>query len=781
MSDELDDVLSEFIMETDENLDSLDRELVTLEQEATADSLASVFRAIHTIKGTAGFFGFDTLESVAHVGENLLSRLRDGELDVTEQIVSGLLSMVDAIRAMMRTIERDGVEDDTDHSALIAELQRLERGEQPAAEATTVVADPGHAADTPDDETADAETDDSSVVDQVERDHADRITPPATSDGLDADEPVSGPPDTAIPPPAAEHEPKVEASSPAPPPTDEAASPPSSRSGSESIRVDVGLLDDLMNLVGELVLARNQILQYTGTQADSSFHATTQRLNLITTELQEGVMRTRMQPIENVWNKFPRVVRDLSVACGKQADLVMDGKHTELDKTLLEAIKDPLTHLVRNSVDHGLETPEARAAAGKPTVGTVRLRAYHEGGQVIIEISDDGSGIDPKVIRRKAVEKGLLTQDEAASRSDREIVNMIFQPGFSTAATVTNISGRGVGMDVVRTNIESIGGSVDVQSEVGAGTTFKVKIPLTLAIIPALVVTCEAERFAIPQVSLLELVRIDGHDPQSSIELVHGVPVYRLRGRLLPIVYLHDVFGKEPPSADDGINIVVLQADDREFGLVVDEISDTAEIVVKPLGRMLKHVSAFAGATIMGDGRVALILDVLGIAEHAGRSTGGDGRHHDDTSDAEVSGSANVRRMLMFEVGDRRLALLLEMVARLEEFTPDQIEVTSRGRVVQCRGEILNLVFLTDELGVRSARSDDEPVQAVIYTSGGRSVGVVVDDIVDIVEQPLEIQPSSRSRGMLGSAVIQGNVTDILDVEGVLDAALPGLSIEEAA
>lgn len=493
-------------------------------------------------------------------------------------------------------------------------------------------------------------------------------------------------------------------------------------------------------------------------------------------------MRTRMQTIENVWNKFPRVVRDLSLACDKQAALVMEGKHTELDKTLLESIKDPLTHLVRNSVDHGIETPAERIAAGKPAEGTVRLRAYHEGGQVIIEISDDGRGIDPQIIRRKAAEKGLLGRrtDDHGSYTDREIVNMIFQPGFSTAETVTNISGRGVGMDVVRTNIESIGGSVDVQSTVGVGTVFKIKIPLTLAIIPALVVTCDDDRFAIAQVSLRELVRIDGHDPQSAIEYVHGAPVYRLRGRLLPIVYLHEVFGKPKPDHTDGVNIVVVQADDREFGLVVDEISDTAEIVVKPLGRILKQVSAFAGATIMGDGRVALILDVAGIAESIGMGSSG-ARHYGADASNESIVNADVHRMLMFRLGSRRLALLLEMVARLEEFTPEQVEVTGAGRVVQYRDEIMPLVFVAEELGIQSSRSDDEPLQVVVCTQGERSVGVVVDDIYDIVEQSLDLRPTSTVHGVLCSAVIQERVTDILDVESVLRSAVPSLFQEVAA
>jgi two-component system, chemotaxis family, sensor kinase CheA len=379
------------------------------------------------------------------------------------------------------------------------------------------------------------------------------------------------------------------------------------------------LLDKLMNLVGELVLARNQILQFSNGKEDVGLIAPSQRLNLITTELQEGVMKTRMQPIGNIWSKFPRTVRDVATMCGKQVRIEMEGKETELDKTIIEAIKDPLTHIVRKSVDHGIETPPKRVAAGKSAEGRLSLRAYHEGGQVIIEISDDGAGLDPEKLRRKAVEKGLITPEQSARMSEREATNLIFLPGFSTADKVTNVSGRGVGMDVVKTNIDKIGGTVDVQSKPGTGTTVRMKIPLTLAIIPALIVTNGGERYAIPQISLLELVRLEGEDAKKRIELIQGVPVYRLRGRLLPLVHLDRELRVDPsakdPSEVDAVNIVILQADDRQFGLVVDHINDTEEIVVKPLGKQLKGIRTFAGSTIMGDGRVALILDVLGIAQ----------------------------------------------------------------------------------------------------------------------------------------------------------------------
>ena len=780
--DELDEIVGEFLVESHENLDRLDQQLVELEQHPDPDTLASIFRTIHTIKGTSGFLGYHTLERVTHVGESLLSKLRDGELEVTASITSALLAMVDAVRQILADIEHQGSEGPATFDDLVTTLERLNRGDNALV--------PDVALGTP------------SAPDGDTGDLGDPVAPPAegvqafgdllVADGRATSADISqavaaqaaGDPrhlgELLVEQGAIEPQEVVEALQQQ---QEQRAAQASGSSVSESsIRVDVGLLDNLMNLVGELVLARNQILQFTQTAGagDASLTGTSQRLNLITTELQEGVMKTRMQPIENVWSKFPRVVRDLAVACGKQVRIEMEGKDTELDKTIIEAIKDPLTHLVRNSVDHGIEAPERRAELGKPSEGVVRLRAFHEGGQVNIEISDDGAGLSPSRIRAKAIERELITADQAAQMGGRELTNLIFLPGFSTAEHVSNISGRGVGMDVVKTNIEAIGGSIDVQSREGTGTVFKIKIPLTLAIIPALLVASGEERYAIPQVSLLELVRLDRRELTSAVEHIHGTPVYRLRGRLLPLVFLDEVLDTARPDDEtsESINIVVLQADGEQFGLVVSEISDTAEIVVKPLGRLLKGVRAFAGATIMGDGRIALILDVLGIAEMAGVNS-----NHRDLSavasdDAEGS---NRRTMLLFSLGDRRLALLLEMVARLEEFDASTIELAGNQRVVQYRGEILPLVFLADELGYPSERDAAAPVRVVVYTESHTSVGLVVDGIHDIVEQSIELSTHTAVPGTLGSAVIQGHVTDVLDVEGVLRQALAQLFAEVAA
>ena len=523
-----------------------------------------------------------------------------------------------------------------------------------------------------------------------------------------------------------------------------------------------------MNLVGELVLARNQIFRFTVDDHTSSIQGAVQRLSLITSELQEGVMRTRMQPIGNLWNRFPRLVRDLSLQCSKRAKIEMVGKATGLDKTVLEAIKDPLTHLIRNAIDHGIEFPEERLAVGKPAEGTIHLRAYHEGGLVNIEIHDDGAGVAPSRIKQKALERNLISPEQAARLDDRDLLRLIFQPGFSTAETVTSVSGRGVGLDVVKTNVERIGGTVDLQSEPGQGSTFKVKIPLTLAIIPAMIVTSGGDRYAIPQVSLLELVRLEGEDACRRIEWIQGVPLYRLRGELLPLVDLNRILGGAPPQppapgVDPVANIVVLQADNRRFGLIVTEVIDTEEIVVKPLARQLKQIPIYSGATIMGDGRVALILDVLGIARTAGMNAQG-GECACARSDVAADAT---RSFLQIGLGDgRRLALPLEVVSRLEEIDAGTVETTVNREVVQYRGGILPLVRLAERFGGPTAPRDR--LQVVVASDNGRDVGFVVESILDIVSATPEVRDLGNSPGILGTAVLQRQVIDLLDVPSLI-------------
>ena len=739
---EMDDIIKEFLIESNEGLDRLDRDLVELEKTPGAkELLASIFRSVHTIKGTGGVLGFDKLTAVSHVGENMLSRVRDGKLSLDPPVTTVLLSLVDALRKMLVSIETTGSEGDGDYSGVIAAITAI------VDDSSRAVAPPAGSPPA-----AVACADGSGKNAAVSRDRGARPPEPVAST---ARETPRGREETATAPDGAQTQnEKLLASS--------------------TIRVDVGLLDKVMNLVGELVLARNQVLQFTTITKDASFLRTAQRLNLITTELQEGVMKTRMQPIGNIWNKFPRVVRDLAVSCGKQVQIEMNGADTELDKTIIEAIKDPLTHIVRNTIDHGIELPEQRVRAGKPVEGRLSLRAFHEGGQVNIEVSDDGAGIDMERVKRKAVERGTISPEHAARMSEREALNLIFLPGLSTAERVTSVSGRGVGMDVVKTNIEKIGGMVDVQSIAGAGTTLKIKIPLTLAIIPALIATSGGERFAIPQVSLLELVRLEGGEAIASIEDIGGAPVYRLRGNLLPLVDLNRELRLSSANSAAGdraaqvVNIVVLKADDRQFGLVVDEINDTEEIVVKPLGKQLKGLACFAGATIMGDGEVALILDVLGIAQMANvvaevRSHAGGERAAKDMDSA-----GNRHSWLLFRVGeDGRMAAQLSSVSRLEEIPLSSVERSGGSEVAQYRRHIMPLVRVSDLLGRPSPPAGDK-LQVIVSAASEGYLGLVVDEIVDIVEQEIALERPERDGRILGSAVIQQRVTDVLDLNAII-------------
>ncbi|MGA8153955.1 MAG: chemotaxis protein CheW [Terriglobales bacterium] len=553
----------------------------------------------------------------------------------------------------------------------------------------------------------------------------------------------------------------------------------------ETIRVGVSLLDKLMTLVGELVLARNQLLQFANAIENPGLHAVSQRMDLIATELQEEVMETRMQPIGNIWGQFPRTVRDVALGCHKEVAIEMEGKETELDKTIIEAIKDPLTHLVRNSVDHGIELPADRVKAGKNPTGRLVLRAFHEGGQVNIEISDDGAGLNRERIRQKAVERGLITPEQAARIPEREIFNLIFLPGFSTAEKVTNVSGRGVGMDVVKTNVEKIGGVVDVQSSPGRGTTVRVKIPLTLAIIPALVVTCAGDRYAIPQVSLLELVRLEAEHARTAIEMVHGAPVYRLRGRLLPLVYLVRELKLAGSSSaqkqqSNAVNIVVLQADDRQFGLVVDQINDTEEIVVKPLRKQLKTVKTFAGSSIMGDGKVALILDVLGLAQRANVVSETRDRAMSEKPKEAAAGTEKQTFLLFAGLGDSRMAIPLSMLARLEEFPIEQVETSGSQWVTQYRGQILPLIRLNVLMeerrhklrGLQGAPAPGSgPLQVLVLNHDGRAFGLVVEEILDIVEDRADVKSAATRESVLYSVLIGDRVTELLDIPAILKTA----------
>lgn len=734
MNSEDDEIIKEFLIECNEHLDSLDNGFVAIEQDiSNRDILSAIFRSIHTIKGGAGMLAFNKLERLTHAAESLLSLLRDGKLTLNNEMTTALLQTVDSVRAMLESIARTGHDGDEEYHGLIEQLDHLQSGEV----SSPLISEPMQ--DIVESEVAVSTID--SIKDKTE--YRDNLAHSGTEDT------------------AHNTEPRI------------------SSVADNTIRIHVELLDKLMNLVGELVLSRNQILQLISSQSTPNFITVSQRLNLITSELQEGVMKTRMQPIGNVWGKLPRIVRDLARICNKKVTVEMIGKETELDKTLIEAIKDPLTHIVRNSVDHGIETPETRRAAGKPEEGTLILKAFHEGGHVNIEITDDGGGISPDKIKEKALAKGLITAEQMIRMSERDALNLIFLPGFSTAEQVTNVSGRGVGMDVVRTNIEKINGTIDIKSIPGHSTTLKIKIPLTLAIIPALLVTCQKNRYAIPQVNLLELVRLDAQQIKQDIHFIKDIPIYKLRGKLLPLVYLAKELELIPESLtqaeDASVNIIVLQAGDSQFGLIVDQINDTQEIVVKPLNKLLKNLICFAGATIMGDGKISLILDVMGLARKAGL------QHPDrvankihSANQTQVNEADRVILLLLKLGQDSLMAIPLSKVDRIEEFSVASIENAGKQEVVQYRDSIMPLVRLAQIInGTSSQCLLQDKILVIVCSQNQRNFGLIVDHIYDIVEGTFHLNTHLTRSGVVGTMVVENKVTEILDVEKIMHMVLP--------
>lgn len=743
--DEMDEIVHEFLVESYENLDQLDQDLVALESDPSSRTLlSSIFRTVHTIKGTSGFLGFGNLERVSHVGESLLSELRDGERAMDQPTADVLLALVDTLRAILAKVE-SGVGDDLDVDPMVARIVAVQDG--------TAAPEP--------DVATDASTD---VAHDVAPETDPEPTPVLEPDGTAAPDLAPAP---VAAPPAVEPAP-APAVGPAPAPEPAPEPEPHTRNAADgSIRVDVDLLDTLMRQVGELVLVRNQIDRIAGAGEDQETKRSAQRLSLIASELQEGVMKTRMQPIEHVWSKMPRVVRDLAKMLGRDVRIEMTGGDTELDRSLLEAVKDPLTHLVRNAVDHGIEAPDDRRRAGKRPQGLVTLRAYHSNGQVVVEITDDGAGIDPEKVGRTAVAKGLRTAGDVAAMAPSELLDLLFLPGFSTAAKVTNVSGRGVGMDVVRTNIEAIGGSVDVESTVGTGTTWRMRIPLTLAIMPALTVMCCGAVYAIPQVSLLELVALG--DQHGEIEHVGTAPVFRLRGTLLPLLSLSEVLGLDPES--EGRVIAVVEADDQRFGVIVDRVLNMEEIVVKALANRLKQIGMYSGATVLGDGGVALILDLQAIARKVLTSDAADlaRAYAQDTTESV----ATVEQMLVVGAGDRRVAIPLSAVTRLERIRSETIEQVGSREVLQYRGALLPLVRLDQLLGAAGGPPADE-LDIVVYTRAGRSIAMAVTEIFDIVEDDARRRSDIDGHGLTGSTVLKDRVTELLDVRSAVQAADPG-------
>ncbi|WP_282609767.1 chemotaxis protein CheW [Pelagibius sp. Alg239-R121] len=787
----MDDLLSEFLTETNEGLATLDLEIVKLEQNPNDEVLlGNIFRLMHTIKGTCGFLGLPRLESVAHAGENILSKVRDGELVVTGPIVSLILECLDQIREILNTLEATEVEPEGDDSELIGRLNEAAEGK--LGDAAPAAAAPAPEADAP---AADEEPEEEFVPTL-----ASDMVPAGEPEAEPAAEPEVAATDTAEPAAEAAAEPVAEApaapepeAAPAPAAAPAAKKPAAAQEvakessvANQSIRVNVDLLENLMTMVSELVLTRNQTLQILRGQKDSEFAAPLQRLNHVVSELQEGVMKTRMQPIGNAWAKLPRIIRDLSLELDKKIDLVMKGAETELDRQVLELIKDPLTHMVRNSADHGLEMPNDRIKVGKPETGKVLLNAYHEGGHIIIEIVDDGRGLASSKIKEKVLSNGLATEAELESMSEQQIQQFIFKAGFSTAAAVTSVSGRGVGMDVVRTNIEKIGGTVELNSVEGKGTTFTIKIPLTLAIVSALIVACGRERFAIPQLSVVELVRASGNS-EHSIERINDTPVLRLRNRLLPLVNLRELLRLPPLEAEveegegDGEDnttassgaikndnfIVVAQVGTYSFGIIVDRVFDTEEIVVKPVAPILRNIQLFSGNTILGDGAVVMILDPNGIAAATGEITVS-GNAAEGAAERHVGHNDETVAMLVFRAADAApKAVPLGLVARLEEIDLASVENSGGQRVVQYRGALMPLVQMD---GAEELKTEGrQPV--LVFNDRDRTMGLVVDEIVDIVEDRMNIELGTEKEGCIGSAIIDDKATDIIDASFYLQQA----------
>jgi two-component system chemotaxis sensor kinase CheA len=682
----MDELLADYLAETTENLAALDEALLKLERlPGDAETLAVVFRLVHTIKGTSGFLNVPRIGKVAHAAEDLLSALREPERPATPAVITLVLAAIDRIKEIVAAVAVHEVEPTGHDAPLLGMLQ--------AAQIRLATAD--------------------------------------------LDDPVAW--------------------------HNQAEDAPANQT-TQSIRVNVTALENLMTLVSELVLTRNQLLQIARGDGDSRFNAPLQRLSHLTSDLQEGVMKTRMQPIRHAWSTFPRMVRDLAAELGKQIAIDMRGEDTELDRHVLELIRAPLAHMIRNCADHGLEIPAARIRAGKPAHGTIRLNSFHEGGTIVIEVGDDGAGLPTEKIRDRAIARQLVSASEVAAWGERQLHRLIFMPGLSTAASVTAVSGRGVGMDVVQTNIEQLGGTVEVNSQSGSGVTFTARIPLTLAIISALVLEAGGQRFALPQTCIAELVRVETDTnvdaTHPSVDQVDGTPVLRLREKLLPLVSLARLLGLEPSSRKGGqMTIVVAQLGGLIAGLLVDQVFDTEEIVVKPASRLLRHIQVFSGNTILGDGSVIMILDPGGLSRAIGRPSpvAQSQISKPPPTITERSGDRAAMLLVRLATAENQVAVPLGLVSRIESIARGAIQIRQGEMVTQYRDYLMPLV------SPASRYPDGDPLPVLIFSERGRSVGLIVAEIVDVVEDQLTIELTSQRPGLLGTALILGQITDVLD------------------
>ncbi len=822
------ELLGEFLTESNESLESIEQQLMDLEASPEdSELLDSIFRAIHTVKGSCGFLNLTRLEKVAHAGENLLSRIRELKYHVDEDIVSLLLECADAIKDVLAGLEETGQEPVLDHDDLIMRLQACEKkvmGQD--IEANEADSEPSDASPT---ETKQAQTvelldwlegfeddviaalvenhlttassliaagfaelrnlesitpadalkilgiararvesgDDAEVRVQEEPEHKpDKAPKLDTNASTKAVETASqGKDDTASSAPAVQRK-LVEQ-----PEQKSEASPVKQKrqASNESIRVDIGLLDELMNQVGELVLTRNSLVQMIQASGSMEFIRIGRDVDQITEQLQAQLLRTRMQPIQTIWSSVPRIVRDIGKQLDKKIKVVMEGEDTELDRTILNALKDPLTHIIRNSCDHGIESPKVRLAAEKNATGILKLSAIQESGFIVITVHDDGGGIDAQRIKDKAMHMGVINAEQAANMTDKAALQLIFNAGLSTAEKVTNFSGRGVGMDVVRTEIERVGGSVDIDSELGKGTTLRIRIPLTLAIISAMIVVCEGERFAIPQMSVQEL--LSAPEDSDDWRVIAGQAFYRLRGKLLPVLRLNEGLGLSQGKPLAG-SIVVADIGDRTYGILVDEILGAEEIVVKPLGIHFQHLNFYGGCSILGDGAVIPIFDCNGLASMI-QLESAPAEAIDYMSEHNDALAEERQHALVFTQGKQRFVIPMTLIERLEYFEASRIEKTASGEVLQYRGDVIRVLRWGEMLGEAASVSTGEDEYCLILSDNGKRMCLQVDQVVDILEVSFEIKQTSDTPLLLGTTVIEGIATEVVDVFEVVQRADP--------
>uniref|UniRef100_A0A832GN32 histidine kinase n=1 Tax=Caldimicrobium thiodismutans TaxID=1653476 RepID=A0A832GN32_9BACT len=735
------DILKDFLVEAKDGIAKMEEEFIELEKEkGNIEILKSLFRSMHSLKGAAGFFGFKSLEGVAHFAEDILAKLRDGLLEANEEIIDVLLRCLDQIKYIVAYIEENKTEPLDDRILeFLVELSnfsdRLKKKGQEEAKVELKEREQEGVLGT------------EVLSSRVEESPGQEIETKPGSEERPKVEPQAAP--QVIPEKGAHKEDKG------------VPSPPKELTETH-IKVDVKLLDSLMNLAGELVLARNRVVQLANRSNDPDLIRSVQTLSMVTTELQETIMKTRMQPIGVVFNKFPRIVRDLSKSLGKRVNLHLEGTETELDRSIIEAIKDPLTHLVRNSIDHGIEDPDYRVQVGKPPEGNLILRAYHEGGQVVIEIEDDGKGIDLEKVKQKAIEKGLVSAEEVNRLSEREILSFIFKSGFSTAEKVTQISGRGVGMDVVKTNIEKLGGSIEINTILGKGTTVRVKIPLTLAIIPALIVTSQEDRYAIPQVNLKEIVSID---PKKDILYLGQSQFYRLRGEIIPIISLSHILRKS--NGKEERNLLILNTGERFYGLLVDRIYDSEEIVVKPLGKWFKGIPIYSGATIMGDGKLALILDVVGLSKYVGLKTEEIERAFEEKK-IKMAGE-EVQFILLFDVGDTTLALPLALIARLDKIKAEEIKFVGGKEIIIYKNRVIPILRPENYLPIQGMMPQEE-YSLLFFTERDKTCAILCSRIVDTIETTLQVETDLYVQpGILGYKIINDKTVLFIDIYKIIE------------